>query len=113
MLYVSIVEDEREAAALLKSYLERFSCEKGLELHISLFEDGEDILKNYPQKLDILFMDIRLKTMDGLSTAARIREFDSNVILIFVTNMQQLAVRGYEVDALDFMVKPIQYQAFS
>lgn len=50
--------------------------------------------------------------MDGLAAAHRMRKVDPLVALIFVTNMAQYAIHGYEVDALDYMVKPIRYFNF-
>lgn len=51
--------------------------------------------------------------LDGILTAKRIREKDAQVILIFITNMAQMAIRGYEVQALDFIVKPVNYYSFA
>lgn len=54
-----------------------------------------------------------MKFMDGMSAAEEIRKADTEVIIIFITNMRQYAIRGYAVDALDYVVKPISYFAFS
>lgn len=51
--------------------------------------------------------------LDGMTTAERIRKLDSEVILIFSTNMAQYAIRGYAVDAMDYILKPVPYFAFS
>lgn len=50
--------------------------------------------------------------MYGMEAVRRIREKDKKVIGMFVTNMAQYAVKGYEVDALDFIVKPLRFEAF-
>lgn len=54
-----------------------------------------------------------MKHMDGMQAAMRIRDMDKNVIIIFITNSAQFAVQGYKVEALDYVLKPIQYFAFS
>ena len=54
-------------------------------------------------------MDIEMPDLDGLAASQKLREIDRSVILIFITNLAQFAVRGYEVDALDFVVKPVTY----
>lgn len=58
-------------------------------------------------------MDIQLPDLDGMEAAKKLRRLDSSVTLIFVTNMANFAVRGYEVDALDFIVKPVEYFSFA
>lgn len=54
-----------------------------------------------------------MKHLDGMTTAERIRQMDADVILIFITNMAQYAIRGYSVGALDYVLKPVPYFAFS
>ena len=62
----------------------------------------------------MILMDIGLPKINGMDAAAKLREIDSSVLLIFVTNMAQFAVKGYEVDAFDFMVKPVSlHKSFS
>jgi DNA-binding LytR/AlgR family response regulator len=51
--------------------------------------------------------------MDGMTAARKLREVDDSVVLIFQTDLQQFAVSGYEVDALDYIVKPLSYPSFS
>lgn len=51
--------------------------------------------------------------MDGMKAARRMREIDANVSLIFITNMAQYAIKGYEVDALAYMLKPVGYTDFA
>ncbi len=54
---------------------------------------------------DIILMDIQMQFMDGMTAAEKIRQMDQKVIIMFITNMIQYAVRGYEVDAMDYVVK--------
>lgn len=58
-------------------------------------------------------MDIAMPQMNGLETAKRLRTVDKNVCLIFITTLAQYAIKGYEVDALDFLIKPVGFDLFS
>ncbi|HBK02168.1 MAG TPA: DNA-binding response regulator, partial [Clostridiales bacterium] len=60
-----------------------------------------------------IFLDIEMPLMDGLNLAHKIRERDDDVSIVFVTNMKQYVIRGYEVDADDFILKPVTYEDFS
>lgn len=60
-----------------------------------------------------LLLDIEMPDVDGMALAAQVRRTDTSVSIVFVTNMAQYAIRGYEVDASDFIVKPVSYGDFS
>lgn len=109
MIRVAIVEDEVVYARQLEQYLRRYEKERDLNFHITIFESGLSIVRDYRPEWDIIFLDIRMAQMDGMETAKRIRAQDSSVILIFITSMAQYAIRGYEVDAQDFILKPVNF----
>lgn len=112
MFKIAIVEDNHAAAEKLQGYLERYAEENGEKFDIAVFGDALAFLDSYRRIYDMVFMDIELPFIDGMKAAQRLRELDQQVILIFVTNMAQFAVKGYEVDALDYLVKPVHYGDF-
>lgn len=113
MLEISIIEDEKREAARLGGFLDRFSQETGIELHHSWSASAASFLKTYQGQYDLILMDILLPDMDGMTAAQRLRELDNEVGLIFVTSLAQYAVQGYSVDALDYILKPVNYSAFA
>ncbi|XME01370.1 LytR/AlgR family response regulator transcription factor [Lachnospiraceae bacterium C1.1] len=113
MIKIAIVEDEQIYIDQLSGYMDRFRKETGNEIETTIFRDGDEIAENYKAGFDIILMDIQMQFMDGMTAAEKIRELDSEVIIMFITNMTQYAIRGYEVDALDYMVKPVEYFSFS
>lgn len=113
MINIAIVEDDGHYSDLLERYLTRYEETSEYIFNITMFEDGEDIVTDYKANFDIILMDIEMKFMNGMEAAEKIREYDSEVVIIFITNMAQYAIKGYSVNALDFVLKPINYYAFS
>ncbi len=112
MIIVSIVEDDDQAAYTLAKQLTDFSQAEGVYFDIKRYNNGIAFLENY-NPADLVFMDIDMPHMDGITVAEKLRKIDNRTVLIFVTNMAQYAVKGYSVNALDFIVKPIIYSDFS
>lgn len=113
MIKIAIVEDEHAYAMQLQEYLHTYEQENGEVFEISLFSDGDQIVNKYKPVYDIILMDVEMKFMDGMSAAEEIRKVDTEVVIMFITNMPQYAIRGYAVDALDYVLKPVSYFAFS
>ncbi len=113
MIKIAIVEDEHAYAMQLQEYLYQYEIENGEVFEISLFSDGDEIVNKYKPVYDLILMDVEMKFMDGMSAAEEIRKVDTEVVIIFITNMAQYAIRGYAVDALDYVLKPVSYFAFS
>lgn len=113
MIRIAIVEDETMYAQQLQKFLRQYEKEKEENFQITLFSDGDEIVHKYKSEYDIILMDVEMKFMDGMSAAEEIRKMDTEVVIIFITNMPQYAIRGYAVDALDYVLKPVSYFAFS
>lgn len=113
MIRVAIVDDEVTSVEQLKSYLMQYQKERNEVMSIVSFSDGDEIAENYKAEYDIILLDIEMKFMDGMTAAEMIRKKDPEVILIFITNMAQYAIKGYTVNATDYVLKPVSYFAFS
>ncbi len=113
MINIAIVEDEDSYAHQLGGYLDRYANENGKKINYTFYTDGYQIIDNYKAQFDIIFMDVKMKYMDGMTAAKKIRKIDSEVVIIFITTTSQYAIKGYAVDALDYVLKPISYFDFT
>ena len=93
MYHIAIVEDEAAFAAQLQEYLEKYQEEHDVRFKISVFGDGEEILKDYQPLYDIILLDIEMPKVNGMQAAEQIREQDADVTLMFITNMAGYAIK--------------------
>lgn len=112
MVKVAVVDDEKEVRDQLKKYFLKLSSSIKETIQVLLFSSGEEVIQTYDNSIDIICFDIQMQGMNGIETAKKIREKDDQVIIIFITNMAQLAIEGYSVRAMDFILKPITYYSF-
>lgn len=113
MIRIAVVEDDLSYSNQLTEYLHKYEAECGERFEISTFPDGNRIVDSYHSQFDIILMDIEMQFMDGMSAAEAIRKNDKEVVIIFITHTPQYAIRGYEVEALDYIIKPVSYFAFT
>lgn len=109
MLTLAIVEDDPVCAAQLKENAERFCREHDIALQLTMYTDGLEIAEHYRPVWDAIFLDIKMEHLDGMAAAQRIREQDPTVLILFITSMARYAIHGYSVEALDFVLKPVNY----
>lgn len=112
MKKISIVEDGIEEVEKYKSFLKRYSNDFSTSFGLTFYPDGLDFIQNYKKDSDIIFMDIAMPNMNGMDAALKLREVDPDVCIIFITTLAQFAIKGYEVNAFDFLVKPVNYELF-
>jgi len=113
LIRVAIVDDERAAAKCLEKCLHRYEKEAETKFEISYYSSGDKFLSQYyAGAFQIIFMDVSMPGTDGFKTSHRLREVDNDVVLVFVTNLAQFAIKGYEVGALDYILKPVAYSSF-
>lgn len=106
---VAIVEDSVDDLTRLTGFLQRYEKDNDIDFKIKSFADALTFLDEYTPSYDIIFMDIELGSENGMETARKLRAKDNDVFLIFETNIAKFALQGYEVDAVDYLLKPLTY----
>ncbi len=114
MIKIAIVEDEKKEQEKLASYFSQLEEETGYVYSLSFFFNGDTFLFNFTYGLyDLVLMDVELSTSEnGIKVSERLRKIDTDVLLVFMTNLAQYAIEGYKVNAIDYIVKPISYFDF-
>lgn len=97
----------------MKSIITRYFSAHKEEVSVLHYADASKFLWDYKMDTDIVFIDIELPGINGMSAAHELRKLDKDVVLVFVTNMAQYAVNGYEVNAADYILKPVSYDSFA
>ena len=112
LLRIAIVEDDAPERAKVRSCLEELAESDRLELEIDEYPSGMAFTMGEMKGYDIVLMDVDMPKMNGIEAARQLRQVDKSAVLVFVTNMVQFAVSGYEVEALDYIIKPINRYSF-
>ncbi|MGL5713561.1 MAG: LytR/AlgR family response regulator transcription factor [Paraclostridium sp.] len=110
MFFIVICEDNILQRELLATYLEQVFTDLDFNYSLLEFSSGEELLDNYPEKIDMLFLDIQMDKLTGMDTARKIREFDSNVEIVFTTAILDYIYEGYEVKAYRYLLKPLDFE---
>ncbi len=98
MIRIAIVDDDPHDRKVLREHLITYETNSKEKFEISEFDDGEKLVKDYQPAFDIILLDIEMEKMDGMTAAEHVREIDNSVVIIFLTNMPQYAIRGYAVE---------------
>ncbi len=112
MIKIAVVDDDNNDVAVIQRYFEQLAKEIRLNVSIDVWNSGKKLLENYDKSYDLICLDIEMPELSGIDTARKIRETDNEVTLIFITNLAYMAIEGYSVRALDFILKPVEYPSF-
>lgn len=110
MISIAICDDSSSVLKSLEKNIQDYAKKNNKEIRVFSFHDGSELVENYYGKFDIIFLDIKMPKMNGMEAAKKIRESDSKVIIIFLTSLVQYALDGYNVNAANYIIKPITYK---
>ncbi|NBJ93552.1 LytR/AlgR family response regulator transcription factor [Parablautia muri] len=111
MIRIAICDDEKHMCDHIRAMASDFFRKKNRDIQLRTFLSGEELL-NYGGQIDILFLDIQMKGMDGLETARKLRADRFRGCLIFITVLKEMVFQSFEVQAYDYLVKPVDEKQF-
>ena len=111
MIRIAICDDEKHMSDHIRSFVSDFFRKKNREISLRMFSSGEELL-SYNGQIDILFLDIQMKEMDGMETARKLRADKFRGFLVFITVLKEMVFQSFEVQAYDYLVKPVDKKQF-
>lgn len=112
MITIAICDDENQTADQIRKLASAFFRQKNMEASIVCFSGGEELLQ-YEKNINVLFLDIQMKGMDGMETARKLRSRNFRGFLIFITVLKEMVFQSFEVQAYDYLVKPVEEKKFA
>ena len=84
------------------------NCLRGTDLLVDVYKDGASFLRSSHKTVyDLVFLDIEMPEMDGITLAKHLRKLHNDVPIVFLTSHIEFALEGYEVNALRYLTKPV------
>lgn len=109
MLELAICDDEKIYQNDLKKILGTSLDLSGMDYCITEFSSGEELIRKHSRtNFQIIFLDIEMGTLNGMETAKKLRSMNRQTVIIFVTSHTDFVFQGYEVRALDYILKPYE-----
>lgn len=111
MIRIAVCDDEKYMSDMISVMVSDFFRKRNIDVSIIQFSGGKELLK-YHKKIDILFLDIQMKDIDGMETARKLRCHKFKGFLIFITILREMVFQSFEVQAFDYLIKPIEPKYF-
>ena len=107
MIKFAICDDEPVMAQEITNQLSQYMHEKGLTSYcLNSFSNGRSLLENGCD-FDVIFLDIQMEHLNGMETAKMLRQRKNHSLLIFVTVLKEYVFDAFEVEAFDYLIKPL------
>ena len=106
-----VCDDEGLALKINITYVEEFIKKFKLDANVTGFTNGEAVIEYIENnEVDIIFLDIDLKGLNGLSLASKIQRKYPRVVIIFITAHREYALEAFSVEAFNYLLKPIDLE---
>lgn len=109
MIHIAICDDEKDFVAHMEKLLSQYAAETGENIKVTAYYDGIELIERYDPTIDLIFLDIQMRLVNGLRAAERIRQMNERVGIIFLTTLTQYGLEGYKYQAANYIIKPLKY----
>lgn len=114
MTRIAFCDDDAALLHQIQDLLEQYRALRGVQLELFSYTNPMDLLSDIEAgaRYDVLFLDVLMPGINGISTAQEIRRYDTAVQIIFITSSSDFAVQSYVVGAYYYQLKPIWKESF-
>lgn len=112
-MQAAIVDDSSLDRDNLVRYIDEYAKSHDVDIEPIALPDATSFLREDSSQFSLVFFDIDMPGISGMEAARLLRSVNPDITIVFVTSMPQYALEGYEVEAADYLVKPISYPTFS
>ena len=114
MIKIAFCDDEMEVLHQMNELLDRYRVERNEDITYVAFQSPFELLTEIEKGIrpDILFLDVVMPGQNGMDVAKEIRQYDTNMKIIFLTSSPEFAVESYSVGAYFYQLKPIWEESF-
>lgn len=115
MIKAAICDDDKLFTGQLERHLHLVAEDISIPLETEIFFDGAGFLEelNRGTRYDIIFMDIEMTQMDGISAAKQLRHLDPTALLVYISGYDQYFRQLFEVGVFRFLDKPVNTEQLS
>ncbi len=104
---IAVCDDEEKFRNQAREMVDKLAG--SLDVIVDAYSDGRKLLEAFDKNpYDVLFLDIEMPAMDGITLAKKLRERSDSIYIVFLTGHVEYALEGYEVNALRYLTKPVQ-----
>ena len=114
MIKIAFCDDDMEVLHQMNELLDRYRVERNEDITYVAFQSPFELLTEIEKGIrpDILFLDVVMPGQNGMDVAKEIRQYDTNMKIIFLTSSPEFAVESYSVGAYFYQLKPIWEESF-
>lgn len=112
MIKIAIVEDNKDDQQKLIKRINDYELKRNVLFTKKTFDNGIQFLENDLINYEIVFLDIEMPYMDGITLGSKIKQINPSAIIIIVSNSNQYAIKGYSINAIGYITKPIHGYSF-